>query len=189
MTPPPLRQSDTNISYFEQNNVLPLSGLDWVQDQKLLLKFRKEMGKKYSVPAPVWCRRCGGINFRVKLTICSWSGTASSSGCICQILMLCWQIPPKAGYYPKEVKSIPFRMSDDSVMLFWGGWSRNHIFIVFEGLSSSQIVLRVDKTLHESVFTRFGQGDLILLLLLFWGLGGHFTFYRVRRTLKCIPKF
>ena len=63
-------------------------------------------------------------------------------------------------------------MSDDSVMLFCGGWSRNHIFIVFEGLSSSQIVLRVDKTLHESVFTRFGQGDLIAAAVL--KLGVHF---------------
>ena len=48
------------------------------------------------------------------------------------------------------------------MMLFAQAWSRNHIFIVFEGLSS-QIVLHVDKTLHDTQcgFTSFGQGDLI----------------------------
>ena len=40
-----------------------------------------------------------------------------------------------------------------------------YIFIVFEGLPS-QIVLRVDKTLHESVSTIFGQGVLIAAAIL-----------------------
>ena len=67
-----------------------------------------------------------------------------------------------------------------------GGWSRNHIFIVFEGLSSGQIVLRVDKTLHESVFTRFGQGELIAAAVL--KLGGAFYILQGEEDPEMLPQ-
>ena len=156
----PTAHSHVSVVYLlcksPQNNVLPDSGVDGVQDQELLRQFWKEMGWKIAILTPTWCAGCWGINVGAELAIYFLWRKHNPVKCLNQSIhdVICTSLEQKPYIY------------------------RIRGFVKSNSFTCGQNI-----TWYTVSFQALGR-EILLQVLLVWSKRMHFS--GMRKILKCI---